>query len=81
MSPWMRHFSQGEIQSMISDVNDDGSGVIVHEEFLKAITHKIMNRNPKDQILKTFRLLDDDETRKITSNELKNDMHAFGLDR
>ena len=43
----MRHFSQGEMQSMISDVNDDGSGVIVHEEFLKAITHKIMNRNPR----------------------------------
>merc|ERR1711879_509884 len=33
-----------EIQKMISDVDDDGSGTIEYEEFLKMMTHKILNR-------------------------------------
>ena len=37
-----------EIQKMISDVDDDGSGTIEYEEFLKMMTHKILNRDPKD---------------------------------
>ncbi|CAE8731886.1 unnamed protein product [Polarella glacialis] len=35
-----------EIQKMISDVDDDGSGTIGYEEFLKMMTHKILNRDP-----------------------------------
>ena len=34
-----------EIQNIISDVDDDGSGA----------THNILNRDPKDEILKPFR--------------------------
>ena len=51
-----------EIQKMIADVDDDGSGSIEFEEFLKMMTQKILNRDPKDEILKAFRLFDDDET-------------------
>merc|ERR1712054_417574 len=60
-----------EIQKMISDVDDDGSGTIEYEEFLKMMTHKILNRDPKDEILKAFRLFDDDETGKIPFKNLK----------
>merc|ERR1712124_38051 len=59
------------IQKMISDVDDDGSGTIEYEEFLKMMTHKILNRDPKDEILKAFRLFDDDETGKISFKNLK----------
>eukprot|EP00438_Fugacium_kawagutii_P028931 Skav208517 [mRNA] locus=scaffold1322:175814:177606:+ [translate_table: standard] len=84
---------QEEIQKMISDVDDDGSGTIGYEEllscrqrrqvgilsphnsgsprFLKMMTHKILNRDPKDEILKAFRLFDDDETGKISFKNLK----------
>merc|ERR1712235_58154 len=51
-----------EIQKMISDVDDDGSGTIGYEEFLKMMT---------DEILKAFRLFDDDETGKISFKNLK----------
>merc|ERR1711865_1363139 len=60
-----------EIQKMIADVDDDGSGTIEYEEFLKMMTHKILNRDPKDEILKAFRLFDDDETGKISFKNLK----------
>merc|ERR1712039_244764 len=60
-----------EIQKMISDVDDDGSGTIGYPEFLKMMTHKILNRDPKDEILKAFRLFDDDETGKISFKNLK----------
>jgi len=52
-------------------VDDDGSGTIEYEEFLKMMTHKILNRDPKDEILKAFRLFDDDETGKISFKNLK----------
>jgi len=60
-----------EIQKMINDVDDDGSGTIGFEEFLKMMTHKILNRDPKDEILKAFRLFDDDETGAITLKNLQ----------
>merc|ERR1712046_28324 len=60
-----------ETQKMISDVDDDGSGTIEYEEFLKMMTHKILTRDPKDEILKAFRLFDDDETGKISFKNLK----------
>merc|ERR1712196_53091 len=41
------------------------------EEILKMMTHKILNRDPKDEILKAFRLFDDDETGKISFKNLK----------
>merc|ERR1712157_533449 len=68
----------GEIQKMISDVDDDGSGTIEYEEFLKMMTHKILNRDPKDEILKAFRLFDDDETGKISFKNLKRVAEELG---
>ena len=52
-------------------VDDDGSGTIEYEEFPKMMTHKILNRDPKDEILKAFRLFDDDETGKISFKKMK----------
>ena len=55
---------------MISDVKDDGSGTTEYDEFMKVIA-QILNRNPQDQIPKASRLLNDDETGKISSKDLK----------
>ena len=56
---------------LISDIEEDGSGTTGLEVSLKMITHKILNRDAKDEILEAFRLLDDDETGKISFKNLK----------
>ena len=63
---------------MISVLDDDGSGTIEYEEFSKMMTQKILNRDPKDEILKAFRLLDDDETGKIFFKNLKRVVKELG---
>ena len=50
---------------LISDVDDDGSVTAGSEVSFKLFTHKILNWDPKDEILKAFRLLGDDVTGKI----------------
>ena len=47
-----------EESKMTSDVDDDGSGTIEYEEFQKMMTKKILHSDPKDEILKAFRLLE-----------------------
>ena len=42
-----------------------------YDEFLQLITHRILKPDPKDEILKVFRLFDDDETGKISFKNLK----------
>merc|ERR1719160_1410590 len=56
---------------MIGEVDDDGSGEIGFPEFLKMMTNKILNKDPKDDMLKAFRLLDDDQTGAVTLKNLK----------
>merc|ERR1711904_308723 len=61
----------GEIEKMIADVDDDGGGEIGFDEFLKMMTHKILNKDPKEDMLKAFRLVDDDQTGFVTFKNLK----------
>ena len=53
---------------MISDVDDDGSGTIEHEEILKMSTRKILDPN---EILKAHPLFDGDGTGKVSFKNLK----------
>ena len=54
-----------EIRKMIADADRDGSGVIDFPEFLDMMTQKMAERDPREEMLKAFRLFDDDETGKI----------------
>jgi centrin-1 len=55
-----------EIKKMISDIDKDGSGTIDFSEFLEMMTAKMSERDSREEILKAFRLFDDDETGKVT---------------
>jgi len=60
-----------EIKKMISDVDKDGSGTIDFNDFLLMMTQKMSEKDSKEEILKAFRLFDDDETGKISFKNLK----------
>merc|ERR1712025_438032 len=62
-----------EIDKMIAEVDDDGGGEIGYDEFLKMMTHKILNKDPKDDMLKAYRLIEPevDTTGGITFKNLK----------
>ncbi len=51
-----------EIKKMIADIDTDGSGTIDFNEFLEMMTAKMSERDPMEEIIKAFRLFDDDET-------------------
>merc|ERR1712224_803629 len=61
----------GEIEKMISEVDDDGGGEIGFDEFLKMMTNKILNKDPKDDMIKAFKLFDDDQTGSVSMKNLK----------
>ena len=50
-----------EIKKMISDIDKDGSGTIDFSEFLEMMTAKMSEKDSREEILKAFRLFDDDE--------------------
>ncbi len=51
-----------EIRKMIAEIDKDGSGKIDFNEFLHIMTSKMGEPDSKEEIMKTFRLFDDDET-------------------
>merc|ERR1740124_1925720 len=60
-----------EIKKMIADVDKDGSGVIEFPEFMEMMTQKMAERDPREEMMKAFRLFDDDETSKISFHNLR----------
>mmetsp|Transcript_33066 Transcript_33066/g.60216 ORF Transcript_33066/g.60216 Transcript_33066/m.60216 type:complete len:164 (-) Transcript_33066:121-612(-) len=69
-----------EIIRMIEEVDDDGSGSMQYDEFLILMTDKMLNRDPKDDMLKAFRLLDEHESGKITFQSLRRTAKELGMD-
>lgn len=60
-----------EIRKMIAELDKDGSGTVDFPEFLEMMTTKMGERDSREEILKAFRLFDDDETGKISFKNLK----------
>merc|ERR1712146_200081 len=61
----------GEIEKMIAEVDDDGGGTMGFDEFLKMMTDKILNKDPKDDMLKAFKLFDKSQTGSVSFQDLK----------
>ncbi len=63
---------------MIADIDKDGSGTIDFDDFLAMMTTKMGERDSKEEILKAFKLFDDDETGKISFKNLKRAAKELG---
>jgi len=55
-----------DVLNMTSDSGQGDSGAIKYEGFLNLMMHKFLNRRPKDELLKFFRLVADSETGKMS---------------
>ncbi|KAA6384787.1 MAG: putative Ca2+-binding protein/EF-hand superfamily protein, partial [Streblomastix strix] len=51
-----------EVKRMIQEIDKDGTGTIDFNSFLEMMTIKMAERDPREEILKAFRLFDDDNT-------------------
>lgn len=67
-----------EVKKMISEVDREGKGVIEFADFMELMTGKISERDPREEILKAFRLFDDDSTGKISLKNLKRVARELG---
>jgi len=59
------------IVQMMSDVDEDGSGMIDFEEFLDMMTAKMSDKDTRADIAKVFELYDDDNIGKISLRNMK----------
>merc|ERR1711881_118997 len=60
-----------EVKKMISDIDKDGDGTIDFDEFMMMMTAKMGEKDSREEIIKAFRLFDDDETGRISFKNLK----------
>merc|ERR1712034_123035 len=60
-----------EVKRMIAEIDKDGSGQVDFMEFMDLMTVKMAERDPREEILKAFKLFDDDNTGKISFKNLK----------
>jgi len=60
-----------EIRKMIADCDKDFSGNIDYTEFLNMMASKMAERDPREEIMKAFRLFDDDGSGTINFDKLK----------
>jgi len=60
-----------EINRMIAEVGKTGMGTIDFNDFVHMMSGKMNERDSKEELLKAFRLFDDDETGKISLKNLR----------
>merc|ERR1712022_104603 len=67
-----------EVRKMISDIDKDGDGTIDFDEFMMMMTAKMGEKDSREEIIKAFRLFDDDETGRISFKNLKRVARELG---
>ena len=67
-----------EIKQLIAGLDKTGAATIDFAEFLQMMTTKMSSRDSTEEILKAFRLFDDDATGKISFKNLKRVARELG---
>eukprot|EP00735_Rhodelphis_limneticus_P008495 TRINITY_DN21526_c0_g1::TRINITY_DN21526_c0_g1_i1::g.10043::m.10043 TRINITY_DN21526_c0_g1::TRINITY_DN21526_c0_g1_i1::g.10043 ORF type:complete len:174 (+),score=35.16,sp/Q9R1K9/CETN2_MOUSE/66.47/5e-73,EF-hand_1/PF00036.27/3.1e-08,EF-hand_1/PF00036.27/0.009,EF-hand_1/PF00036.27/1.6e-06,EF-hand_1/PF00036.27/8.4e-09,EF-hand_7/PF13499.1/1.2e-11,EF-hand_7/PF13499.1/5.2e-12,EF-hand_6/PF13405.1/1.6e-08,EF-hand_6/PF13405.1/3.3,EF-hand_6/PF13405.1/2.2e-06,EF-hand_6/PF13405.1/0.001,EF-hand_8/PF13833.1/8.3e len=62
---------KNEAKKLVESMDTSGAGLINFEQFLEIMTTKILSRDPTEEILKAFKLFDDDNSGKISFKKLK----------
>ena len=73
-----RNATREELKAMIAEVDDDGSGEIEFEEFLRLMTSKINDGDTVEEMREAFLVFDRDRSGSVTASELKHVMNYVG---
>lgn len=67
-----------DVLELMADYDRDGSGQIEFQDFLDIMTTKINERDPTEEILKAFKLFDEDGTGRISLKNLRRIARELG---
>ncbi|KAL6338971.1 hypothetical protein AAG906_024122 [Vitis piasezkii] len=70
--------TEEQITQMIADVDKNGSGAIDFDEFAHMMTAKIGERDSKEELMKAFHIIDQDQNGKISSMDIKRITEELG---
>ena len=73
-----REYTPGQLKALYRRTDIDGDGNIDFNEFLNMMTARMGDRDSREEIIKVFRLFDDDETQKISFKNLKRVAQELG---
>jgi len=67
-----------EIRQMMMDIDKVESSTVLFDEFVEMVTPRMMARDTREEIMKVFRLFDDDNSNKITFKNLQRVARELG---
>merc|ERR1712100_442931 len=59
---------KGEIENLIHSVDDDGDGEMDYDDFERMMEQKILNKDPKDDLMRAFGIIDADNLKKVAKD-------------
>ncbi|XP_038997540.1 caltractin-like [Hibiscus syriacus] len=71
--------TEEQIHQMIADVDKDGSGAIDFDEFVYMMTTKIGERDTKEELMKAFHIIDQDDNGKISAQDIQRIADELGV--
>lgn len=69
---------KAEIREMMTNIDKETSAVVLYEEFVEMATPKVQARDTKEEIMKVFKLFDDDNSNQITFKNLQRVARELG---
>ncbi|XP_029940731.1 centrin-3 [Salarias fasciatus] len=69
-----------DVLKILKDYDREGNGKITFEDFSEVVTERILDRDPREEVLKAFRLFDDDESGRISLRNLRRVARELGED-
>lgn len=69
---------KAEIRQMMIDIDKETSSTILFDEFVEMATPKMQSRDTRDEIMKVFKLFDDDNTGTISFKNLQRVARELG---
>ena len=70
--------TQAELQEMINEVDQDGSGKIEFKEFLELFARKMKDPDTEEDLIEAFKIFDKDGSGVISAAELRHVMTTLG---